>query len=77
MADTPPNVTVNIDVKLLADALRSLADAVRLNGMEMRNMQVDMQKQADAINALAVAMTAPRTLVMKDGKPVGVVVNER
>lgn len=84
MADTPPNV----DVKLLADALRGLTEAVKLNGMELRNMQRDFEKhrelikelasaQTDALIKLEAAMTAPRRLVMKDGKPVGVVVEGR
>jgi hypothetical protein len=44
---------------------------------EMANQTTAIKSLADSMQSLADAMRAPRSLVMDDGKPVGVVVNDR
>jgi hypothetical protein len=69
-----PLVNVTMDTAPIAQAILSLAEAVKGNREELAMVQVELRGQADAIVSLADAMTAPRSLVLKDGKPVGIVV---
>lgn len=69
---TTPQVVVNFDVKPIASALIILADAVKSNRSEIQKLQIEISGQADAISTLAKAMLEPRTLLFKDGKPIGI-----
>jgi hypothetical protein len=80
VAASPPTINVaqaapavvNFEAKQIADAIRSLTDAVKANMAEMVMIRAELRAQADAVASLSDAMVAPRTLVMENGKPVGV-----
>ena len=63
---TTPEVVVNVDLSSIAAAIATLTKVVAENNAAMF-------AQADALTALAAAMTAPRSLVLDNtGKPVGI-----
>jgi hypothetical protein len=68
---------VNFDTKQISDAIRSLADAIKGSRQEMVVISGEIRGQRDAISALADAMLAPRSLVMENGKPVGVKIDKK
>lgn len=71
-----PVVNVSLELKPIADVILVLADAIKGNRDQLETIQSELRGQANATASLAQSLLAPRSLVMKDGKPVGIKVQK-